>query len=93
MHASSYIHRLLKLVTDNTQSHSCSLAASQHGFSTADSGRLWHKTLPSVKIPPALYAAARPSLCVPSSGSLCAGLGGLLWNVVKGGGGWGDRLA
>lgn len=33
--------------------------------------------------PTALYASARPSLCVPSSGSLCAGLGGLLWNVVR----------
>lgn len=33
--------------------------------------------------PSALYASARPSLCVPSSGSLCAGLGGLLWNVLR----------
>lgn len=35
-----------ELVTDNTQPHSCSLAASQHGFSSADSVWLWHKTLP-----------------------------------------------
>lgn len=82
MHASSYIHRLLKLVTDNTQPHSCCLAASQQGFSSADSVRLWHKTPPVSQTPPtALYASGRPSLCVPSSGSLCAGLGGLLWNV------------
>lgn len=71
MHASSYIHRLLKLVTDNTQPHSCCLAASQHGFSSADSVRLWHKTPPSVKLPPLLYMLQEGPLCVFPAQALC----------------------
>lgn len=93
MHASSYIHRLLKLVTDNTQSHSCSLAASQHGFSTADSGRLWHKTLPSVKIPPLLCMLQPGPLCVFLAQALCVQVlvvscGMWLRGVGVGGTGW-----
>lgn len=76
MHASSYIHSLPKLVTDNTQPRSCSLAASQRGFSSTHSVRLWHKTLPCQSNPPhpppSLLCRLQPGpLCVFPAQALC----------------------
>lgn len=91
MHASSYLPRFPKPVS---HTNSCSLASAWPTTSAGYSLLLYSSPLSCQSNAPSLlvHASVSPSsalfvaMCSQLLGSLCAGLGGPLWNVVGGGG-------